>query len=821
MDVIKLFRPGMIGLLSNNKLKINLLNMSKHNFLVAIRRLYRNGWNSIINISGLAVGLTSIIFMLFYIQYETTYDSFNTNSERLYRVERTVESSRLIETWDNNPYPLAQELVNVIPEIENAANIASTANYLGFNDAMYFQKDGLFADNSFFELFSLRFLEGDQHHALDQPMSIVISESLAKKFASVGNILGKTILIDKKYECVVTGVFENHPDNSHLAIDYLISFDSFKTLYNYDPSKNWQSNSTSTYVLLDESAKKETVSDKIDDFLSSYLSQDSGYKQRLSIRPIEDIYLNTSKVRGGYGKRSEITIIYLFYAVVIFTALITALNYLNTTTAQMMSRELEIGIKKVMGSMKGHLAYQFLVESVVMIFTAFILSLILAILFLPLFNLVVDKDLTLLLSRDAPFFFKIMLGALSVAVLTGIYPVVYLSSLKVSAFLQGTSSVNRKSSLRKALVVFQLLVSMPLIFCSILITEQIEYLETRDIGFSKEDLLRSRVEITTPQEYELLKSLKTTLLQNPDILDCSFSNSAPFYGANSMDVNWEGGSLEDKIRLRFHPVDYNFLSTYQMPLLEGRKFSEEYGTDAKNGVIINETAKNLFGWENAIGKTINHGELTVVGVIQDFNDYTLFKKIPPMALTIGTEQYLNFVTIKVANNKRKESQTFINGLFNEYFPQEPIEFKFMDAEFDHSYLSSLGNVTRMFIFFTILAVFLVVIGLYSLVSYSSEMQQKMIAIRKILGAPVKSLFILMMKEYLVLYGIAAVFGIVGTYFIALEVMDVFPYHIGVKWTYLIFTSVITLLVVVISASSKIRATVLANPVDSISKNKGS
>jgi putative ABC transport system permease protein len=789
--------------------------MIKHNFLIAIRRLYRNGWNSVINITGLAVGLTSIIFMLFYIHYETSYDSFNKNSERLYRVERTVESSRRTEIWDSNPYPLAKELVNVIPEIENATNISSTANYLVFNEAMYFQKDGFFADSNFFEIFSFKFLEGYQHRALDKPMSIVISESLAKKFAPNGNMLGKTIRIDKKYECVVTGVFENHPDNSHLVVDYLISYESFETLHGFDPSKNWQSDNASTYVLLYETAKKEAVSDKIDDFLSTYVSLESDYKQKLSIRPIGEIYLHTSKVRGGYGNRSEITIIYLFYAVVIFTALITALNYLNTTTAQMMSRELEIGIKKVMGGMKSHLAYQFLVESVVMVFMAFIISVILALLFLPLFNLVVNKDLTFVISRDAPFFLKIMLGALSVAILTGIYPAVYLSSLKVSAFLQGMSSVKRKSFLRKGLVVFQLMVSMPLIFCSILITKQIEYLETKDIGFSNEDLLRARVDISTPQEYERLKSLQAILLQNPDVLDCSFSNSAPFYGANSMDVNWEGGPLEDKIRLRFHPVDYNFMNTYQMQLIEGRKFSEEYGTDTKNAIIINETTKNLFGWESAIGKTINDGELTVVGVIKDFNDYTLFKKIPPMALKIGTDQTLNLVTIKISSDKRKEAHTFINGLFNEYFPQAPIAFTFMDAEFDRSYLNSLGNVTRMLIFFTILAIFLVVIGLYSLVSYSAKMQQKMIAVRKLLGAPIKDLFLLMMKEYLVLYGLAAILGIGGTYFIALKVMNILPYHIGVKWNYLIFTSIITLLVVVLSASSKILSTVLANPVDSL------
>lgn len=791
--------------------------MLKQNFLIAIRRLLKNKGHAAINILGLAVGLASVMLMLLYIEYETTYDSFNSNYDDLYRVERSYINKNQSELWDSAPYVLAGELVNSVPEIENAVNITYTSNYLTFNEVMYSEKKGLFADSTYPDLFTLNFIKGNKHEALKEPMSIMLSESLANKLSPSGDILGKTILVDKKYSCVVTGVFADHPKNSHMDMDYILSYNSYDEIAGYKRDAGWEFNNSTVYVQLKNGAEGKIVSEKIKNMLNSRHKQEDGVQEFLSLRPVGDIYLNSSGVRGGAGgRRSEVTIIYMFIAVVIFTALITVLNYINSSTAQLMYRELEIGIKKVMGSSQRHLVYQFIAESWVMTIASFILALVIVLLMLPLFNRLVDKEISLVFSTDWLFFVKIIVAVLIVGTLAGLYPVLYLSSLKISAFLQGNSSFKRKTRLRKALVIFQLVVAMPLIFVSILITEQIKYIEKKDIGFVKEGLLVSRVETSGEQDMERLRSLKTVLLQNPAVQQVTISNSAPFNGGGQETLNWEGSEPNDKVALRSHAVDYDFLDTYQMKLLAGRNFSREHGTDAQKACIVNKSAVELFGWDNAVGKTIDNGRLEVVGVVKDFNDYTLFKKIPPMVLLVNEGWNNPLVTIKVNTEQQAVVQQEVNELFNDYFSEEPVEFKYLSAEFDSNFLDALKSATKMFIFFSVLAILLAVQGLYSLVSYSLKSQKKMIAVRKVLGASTRSLFALMMKEYMVLFVIAATVGLVSVYVAAGKLMNVFAYHVEVKFFYLMVAALLALFVVVISVSSKIISASRENPINAIS-----
>lgn len=789
--------------------------MFKNHLKIAWRNLKRNKGYSTVNIGGLTIGLSAVIFMLFYINHENSYDTFHTDYDRLFRVERTYVSSIQNDIWDNTPYLLSKELKSSIPEITNATSIRTTANYLSINDAMYHEENGLFADTEFLKLFSLKFIKGDRHNALENPMSIVLSESLAKKLSPENNIVGKTVRINKKYDCVVTGIFVDYADNSHLKVDYLLSFNSYETITKYKPDAGWDVNNASVYVQLGNNATINKVSEKIKGVLADHLTLEDGIQELLSLRPITDIYMKTSKVRGGSGNRSEITILYLFLAVVIFTALISLLNYINSSTAQVMKREMEIGIKKVMGSTKSHLRYQFIVESMVMVSISFIISIGLVLLFLPLFNKVVGKNLSIVFSQDWPFFMYAALGTLFAGILAGLYPVFFLTSLKISSFLQGNSSIKRRTGLRKALVIFQLVLVIPLVFTSILIIEQFKYIEQRDIGFVKEDLLVSRVEVTRDEDKKVLKTIGEQLLQNPNIFSYSISDSAPFGGGGNQSMDWEGNSTNEKAVIRAHIVDYDFLKTYQMNLIEGRDFSEDYATDIQSACIINQTALELFGWDNALGKKIDDGRLKVIGVVKDFNDYTAFKKIPPMILFMDEDSYGTYVTIKVAPDKKRETQALVNTLFNNNFPESPIEFRFLDDEFDSNFLNSLKGTINIFIFFSMLAILLAVLGLYSLVSFSLGTQQKMIAIRKVLGANVKSIFLVLLKEYMVLFCVAATFGLITAYFIANKVIHVFAYHEGVKLIYLVIAGLLALFVVLFSVSSKIVSAVLQNPIKSL------
>ena len=792
--------------------------MLRHNFLIAVRRLVKNKLNTLVNILGLAIGLTSVILMLLYIKYETAYDTFNADYDRLFRVERNYTSQIQNELWDTTPYALSKALQNDFPEIISASSVKQTSRYLTFDDEIFQEPYGMFTDASFLDLFTIKFKQGNKNAALVNPMSMIISESLARKISKQEDVLGKTIWVDKKYNFIIKGVFEDLPENSHMKLDYLMSFNSYNQVTGYEEDAGWNVNNATVYVKLNDLANKDQVGQKIKGFLETHITTDDRTNQFLSLRPLVDIYTKTASVRGGGGKRNDIIIIYLFLSVVFFTGFISVLNYINASTADVINRELEIGIKKVLCISKAQLRYQFISESLLVVTIAFIIAIILLLLTLPLFNVLVSRDLSLVFSRDWLFLSKIFSSVIAVGALSGLYPVLFLSSLKISSFLQGNASIKRRTIIRKVLVVFQLAVVMPLIFISIIIIKQINFIEKKDIGFAKKDLLVAKVETPNVTTYGRLKSMKSRLLENPNITDFSISDSAPFNGgAGEMSVNWEGSFENDKVILRSHAVDYDFTDTYKMELIQGRKFSKNYGTDTQNACIINETALKVFEWQNAIGKTLDNGNLKVIGVVKDFNDFTLFKKIPPMVLLMdqGSDDTY-YASIRVNPNARKETQNAVNDIFNESFPNDPINFKFLDVELDTSFLNSLKDVTRIFIFFSILAVILAILGLYSLVSFSLKTQRKMIAVRKVLGASVFSLFLLMLKEYLILFLIAAVIGLLTVYLVSFDAMNVFAYHEEIKLIYLVVSALLALFVVLISVSGKIFIASKENPIIAIS-----
>ena len=791
--------------------------MLKYNLLIAIRRLLNNRINASVSILGLAIGLSSVVLMLLYIKYETTYDYFNKDYNRLFRIERNQISRVQNQLWDSSPYPLAKSLKRDFPEIEHAACLQLTSRYLEFGNDMHHEKYGAFADNEFLQLFTFQFIQGNRGEALIRPMNIVVSESLANRLAPHGNLLGKTISIDKKYNFEVSGIFEDIPENSHLKLDYLLSFNSYHQVMGYDENAGWDVNNAKTYVKIINHADQNILSEKILGYLEEQMASDDGNQQLLSLRPIVDIYMKASSVRGDAGKRNEIIVIYLFISVAIFTILISVLNYVNSSTAEVMNRELEIGIKKVLSISKAQLRFQFICESLIVVMIAFLISILLLFLTLPIFNFIVGKSLSIIPSRDWLFILKLFLGVVLVGVLSGLYPAFFLSSLKISSFFQGNASIKRRTTLRKALVILQLTVVMPLIFLSILIIKQINFIQNKDIGFDKYNLLVSRIQTPNKITFEHLKSMKGRLLMDPRVLDFTISSSAPFAGAGAISANWEGGMDNDKVVLRNHQVDYDFLDTYGMELIQGRSFSRDYGADKEQACIINETALRIFGWKDAIGKTLKDGKLKIIGVVKDFNDFSLFMKIPPLVLTMYPENYqAYYASIRVHPVNRTAIQNKINDLFNENFPDNPVEFKFLDADFDATYLNALKEVTKIFIFFSIVAIVLAILGLYSLVSFSLKTQRKMIAVRKVLGANIGSLFLLLLKEYLLLFAIAASLGLVTVYVASFQVMSVLAYHEDVKFNYLILSAVLALLIVLISVSSKIYNASRESPIKALS-----
>lgn len=796
--------------------------MLKLNFLLVLRQLKKDKKTFFINLLGTSFGFTAILLMALYISYENNYDSFNENSENLFRVERTVNDKSQSQIFDSTPFELAKELKTSFPEIANASGARTVSNYLSANEEIFPRNEGLITDSNFLSMFSFDFLEGDKNSALSQPMSIALSKSLADKLFPNGTAIGKTVFVNKKYNFTVTGVFADYPKDSHMNMEYMISSSSYEGIYGIKPEKGWAENYMCTYILVKDKTQAEPLSQKMANVLASHVEEQEGTTELLSLRPITDIYLKTLDVRSDAmgGIRNNVIVIYLFIAVAFFTGFITTVNYINLTTTQLVNRELEIGMKKVLGISKAQLRYQFIIESLLMVFGVIIVSTILVLAILPLFSLVVDRNLSLGFSGNWLFFLKVFVIILSLGLLSGLYPVLYLSSLKINSILQGVTSIKRRSFLRKGLVLFQLLIAFPLIFLSVFIISQISYLNNKDTGFEKEDVLLAWIKTPKPEDRELLKVIKDKLLQNPNITDYSISTGAPFFASgDEIKLNWEGGEANDKLLMSSYTVDYDFQKTFKIAMLKGRWFSEDFSTDAKNACIINETAASILGWKNPIGKKLDDGRLTVIGVVKDFNQFSLFQKIPPMMLSMNNEDLAySLVSIKTRADNRSDTQKFINETFNTNFIDVPVEFKFLDVGFDEGFMTALQNVMKIFILFSVISILLVIIGLYSLISFSLTMQKKMIAIRKVLGASTKSLFILILREYMILYSIALAISLLLTYFTVIQVSKVFAYSVGITWLNFLSVILMTLVIVLFTICGKIWTTSRENPLNAISRS---
>lgn len=785
---------------------------------LTLRRFSKQGKHFVISLLSLSVGIASIILMLFYIQYEQSYDKFNPNHDRIHRVERISINGSGNTTWDSTPYRLADDLQKNFPEITKTACMAMTGNFFSLNNQLVYENDGIYADNSALDLFGFDLIQGDKNSALKEPMSIVLSKSLAEKILPSGNIVGKDLKIDKKFTFKVTGVYTDYPENSHLKANYLLSFDSYDEVAGYSRNESWTNNNASIYVLLNEGSVGDHVSHKIKDVLTDNLNMKEGEQEMLGLRPLVEIYSNSKWVRNDkmLGRRNDSTMLYLFFGVALFTMLITVVNYINSVTAQLLGREKEIAIKKVLSISKNKLRQQFVIESCFEVLIAFFLAIGLVYIAIPIFNTVVARDIVIPFFEEWKFFLGVLGGALLLATLVGLYPVVFLSSLKISSFLQGVSSLNRRKKMRKGLLILQLTFAIPLVLSALLFIDQINYLENKDLGFSKESLLVSSLTLETEADKAKFDVVKNTLLRDPEILNVSIANSGPFAGGYEKEVNWDVNEPEKSLQLRSHDVDYDFLDTYKMTLLEGRNFSKEKSTDIEKACIVNETALKLFGWTAGAGQKIKieGKQYDVVGTVKDFHDYTLFYAIPPLVLTLYDSQTNRaYVSVKVAANASANAQRKVNAAFNEYYPNTAIDFGFFDRKFNgDQFFTILKSMSKVFIFFAFLVVFQAIIGLYNLVSFSLKIQRKTIAIHKVMGAGNSSLFAFLTKEYLILFAIAVAISLTGVTILNTLTSDMLVYKVDANPVRTVIAVVAILLFLILTISGKIFQASRQNPV---------
>lgn len=786
---------GSIGMLKNY-LKLALRNIIKH-------KAY-----SFINISGLAIGMACTILILLWVQSEWSYDRFHENSPEISRViinSQNPDGSIGSSYW--NPGGIAPELKDKYPEIINYTRIRPPwPCQLKYKENIS-KSMTCMADPSFFTVFTFPLIKGDPQTVLSDPKSIVLTEEAAKRYFGDEDPIGKTITLDfwREFDLQVTGILKNVPTNSHLQFDCLIPFSVARTLgWKVD---SWEGSDYISYLVLKKNSRHEEVNQKISGIIKERYPESNATVQ---LQPLTHIHLH--KLGGG----GPIIYIYIFSSMAIFILLIACINFMNLSTARSTIRAKEIGIRKVMGAHRKQLEKQFIGESILMAFIALTIAVAFVNLFLPIFNNLTGKEISI--DYDGTIILSFFIIALITGIISGIYPAVFLSSFQPGRILKGVSRAGSKNpSFRKSLVVFQFVLSVFLIISATIVYNQLHYIKNINLGYDKEHVVCFGLSKGMSDKYD---TVKQKLLQDSNVLAMTASHSS-FINKNSSisGASWEGKTDEKKLNMFIHAVDYDYLKTFNMEMIQGRFFSEEFSTDAEEGIVLNEAAIEAMGIENPVGKqfkfplfkTEKRGK--IIGVVKDYNISSLHKEIKPLVLIIAPWWYYNFY-VKIKPDDISNTMSYLEKTIQRIVPDFAFEYTFLDDDLDKLYRAD-QRMAEIIKYVMLLAIFISCLGLFGLASFTIEQRTKEIGVRKVLGASLTGIAALLLKEFikLVLLGNIIVWPI--AYFIMNRWLQNFAYHISINFWVFLLTGMLTFLIAAITVSYQAIKAAIANPVEAL------
>jgi putative ABC transport system permease protein len=782
--------------------------MFRNYLKIALRNLKRHKGFSFLNITGLAIGMVCTILILFWVQHELSFDRYHENGKKTYRILQHIQYAEVV-TWAINQGPLGPALKAEIPEIAEQARFCFAQWRMKYNDNVYLELGG-YADPSLFKMFTIPFISGDPETALADPRSVVLTEDMAEKIFGNEDPIGKTIHVGSDYDFRVTGVLQNIPDNSHFRFKFLANMDFAKEVGR--TVDYWKNSHFTTYVQLAEGVSMEDANKKIYNFLDAKPTLEDW--EKLSLQPLFDIRLGSGIGYDAFGTGNTKYIV-IFLAAALFILLIACINFMNLSTARSLLRSREVGLRKVVGALRGQLVRQFLGEAFFHSLIAMVLAVGLGLLVLPAFNQLARKSFTaqLFLRPD------IILGLLAILLLTGFiagfYPAFVLSGFRPVTVLKGTTRArDGKSFFRKALVVFQFSVAVILMVGSLVIYLQIHFMRNKDLGYDKENLIHLPLNTTVQQNYE---AFRNALLGNTDILNVTRVAGLPTYGyyfSNSR-WNWEGKDPDKDILFRANYVDYDYLEALNAPIVMGRKFSKDYGTDAA-GIIINETSQKAMGFADPIGKRVTLGESSVfniIGVVKDFHYVSLRTEVEPMILLLDPERCSQIV-IRIQAENTPGTLEFMGSVWKKYAGDFEFDYRFLDESLDTLYRGE-QRVGRIISVFTILSVFISCLGLFGLASFMALRRTKEIGIRKVLGASISGVVVLLTKEFSKWVIAANLIAWPISYFALSRWLQEFPYRTDIKIWIIFGTGLMTFLIALLTVSYQSLRTALANPADSL------
>ncbi len=779
--------------------------MIKNYFKTAWRNLQRNKTYTAINIGGIAIGLAAFWLIALYVGDEMSYDTSFSNANRICRVVQHA-------SWQGGSMhialtspPFATTFKKDFPEVEDAVRIDNEGGgVINYGDKTVKEDDICLAENSFFNLFDYHFLYGDAKTALIQPQSIVITESLAKKiFNDPAKAINKTIFFGSdKYPNKVTGIIKDMPQNSHLQFSGIRSAgDEFK-------NSNWRNSYLYTYLLLKKGTNINSFEKKLGP-LEKGISKEMNYTGfQIQLQPLTSIHLH-SNLDYELSSNGSISRVYMFIVIGLLVLLIALINYMNLSTARAAMRVKEIGIRKVIGSGKKHLIGLFISEALLLTFIAAAIGFMLVGLSLPFFNQLAGKDLTLWRFGAVNTIGLILVFAILTGILSGSYPALFLSRFKMIPSLKGQLGNMRANVLfRKSLVVFQFVVAVCLISGSYVIYKQMQFVAHKNLGFNKEQVLTFHIDDMKVRDE--IPGVEHALLQSPLIEGTAIAGNP--IGNNDLNENGfvfeKNGAMQPTAQLANKLyVDEDFLKTTGIGLLQGRNFSKEMTTDKDDAVIINETLMKTLGYTNAIGKKmqykINNDSMSnrvVIGVIKDFHSYSLQHKIEPMVLLMPpNNKEKDNLYVKIAKGKAAAGIAFLKKTYSKFDPNNTADFHFLDENFNRQY-SAERKQEKLSLAFTILAFIIACLGLLGLVIFITAQRKKEIGVRKVLGASVASLTLMLSKDFGKLVLLSTIIAIPISWMVMNKWLQDFAYRISISWWMLAAAGLVTIFIALVTVS---------------------
>ena len=803
--------------------------MIKNYFKIALRSLLRNKSFSAINIFGLTLGITTCLLILLYVQNEMSYDSFNEKADRIVRVvfRGSIQGEKMKEAMVMPP--VAQTLKSEYPEVLEATRLRKYGYpRITFGDKTFKENAFAYADSNFFQVFTLPFIKGDPKTALLEPNTIVISESVAKKYFGDEDPIGKVLIFkDWKTSFKITGIMRPMPANSHFHFDVFASMASFPESREF----SWMTSEYYTYLVLPKGYDYKKLEAKlpadVEKYMGSQLQKAMGmtyaqFRQKgnelgLYLQPLKDIHLH-SDLNLELEPVSDIRYVYLFSVVAIFMLLIACINFMNLSTAGASKRAREVGIRKVLGSLKGQLVRQFLLESLLLTTFAFLLSLALVFWTLPFFNKLSGKNLSLNLLSNPWLLPGLLLFTLVTGLLAGSYPAFFLSSFKPVTVLKGKfATKNKIVGLRSGLVVFQFFISIMLIVSTTIVHKQLAFIQNEKLGYDKDQVL------IVQEAYWLGKNedvFRQQLLQDPRVVSVSASGYLPAgYSYNNNFMVYADNNSDQLVKTLRYDVDYSYIQTLGMQMAGGRNFSKDFGTDS-TGIIINEETAKAFGWgKNALGHNLTRTEndgtkftYHVIGVVKDFHFKSFHEAISPLVMVLSN----NYENI-IVKTKTRDIAGLLNTLkknWTDLNAEVPFAYSFLDERFNNTYRSEqkIGQILGIFAGLTI---FVACLGLFGLATFTAEQRTKEIGIRKVLGATVTSIVSLLSKDFLKLVFIAFIIATPVAWFMMNKWLQDFAYKTNISGWVFVFAAALAISITIITVSFRAIRAAMVNPVNSL------